>query len=412
MTQGGPTADVIEAIDGTSPLLRELSLQIHDHPEIGYNEVFAHKSLTDFLESQGFQVTRHACGIDTAFVADFEYLGETSNKDTKIRSIGFCSEFDALPSVGHGCGHNLIAIAGVGAALGVRHALLKNKIPGRVRLLGTPAEETLGGKIPMLARGAFEGLDACLMVHPGPFDLLYRQPLGVGRLEVEFFGQAAHASASPFEGINALDAYAMAYNSVAALRQQTLPTSRIHSILTHGGDADNIIPDYVTGVFMYRAVKGKDFTKLHDQLVTILEASAKATGCRVKINKVMEYQPLNNNSVLTERFKQYMESMGATYATRDIEETMPTGSTDMGNVTVAMPGIHPVFNIANLHSEREPGLSTHSLLFSERSRTEIAHQAAIRSAKAMALTGLDVLIDPEFTRLAREEYDQSQSHEA
>ncbi|KAF9969406.1 hypothetical protein BGZ73_008239, partial [Actinomortierella ambigua] len=267
----------------------------------------------------------------------------------------------------------LIAIAGVGAALAVREALIANKLPGKVRLLGTPAEETLGGKIPMLAHGAFADLDACLM------------------------------------GINALDAFVMAYNSVAALRQQTLPTNRIHSVLTHGGDADNIIPDYVTGVFMYRAVKNQDFVKLHDQLVAIMTAAAKATGCRVEIKKVMEYLPLNNNSVLTERFGQYMQTMGAKYATRSIEETMPTGSTDMGNVTMALPGIHPVFNIANLHSERDPALSTHSLLFAERSRTETAHFAAIRSAKAMALTGLDVLLDPEFTRLARDEYVLSQS---
>ncbi|KAG0265474.1 hypothetical protein DFQ27_000611 [Actinomortierella ambigua] len=411
MTHKSLSKEVIaETIDRASPLLRDLSWKIHDHPELGYKEVYAHKTLTDFLESQGFQVTRHACGIETAFVADFEYLGEGDHMTDRVRSIGFCSEFDALPSVGHGCGHNLIAITGVAAALAIRQALIQHKIPGKVRLLGTPAEETLGGKIPMLAQEAFSGLDACLMVHPGPADVLYRQPLGVGRLEVEFFGHAAHASASPSEGVNALDAFAIAYNAVAMLRQQSLPTNRIHSILTHGGEADNIIPDYVTGVFMYRAVQNQDFVKLHDRLVEILEAAAKATGCRVKINKVMEYLPLNNNSILTERFGEYMRSMGASYATRTIEETMPTGSTDMGNVTRALPGFHPVFTIANLDSRREDGLSTHSLRFAELSRTETAHLTALRSAKAMAMTGLDVLVDPDFTRLAREEYDHSMGH--
>jgi amidohydrolase len=199
--QTNPGKDVVAAIEKASPELRSLSMKIHDHPELGYQEVFAHKTLTDFLTAQGFHVTKHACGIPTAFIAEFEHPGaDPAQFGSPIRSIGFCSEYDALPAIGHGCGHNLIAIAGVGAAMGVKAAMEKNKIRGRVRLLGTPAEETLGGKRPMLEKGAFEGLDACLMVHPGQFDILYRQPLGVGRLEVEFHGKAAHASASPWEG--------------------------------------------------------------------------------------------------------------------------------------------------------------------------------------------------------------------
>ena len=199
--QHNPGKDLLAAIDAADKDLRHLSLQIHDHPELGYQEHFAHKVLTDYLANQGFHVTRHACGIETAFIAEFVHQGPPNGQDTSpMRSVGFCSEFDALPSIGHGCGHNLIAISGVAAALGVKAAMEKNKIRGRVRLLGTPAEETLGGKRPMLDRGAFDGLDACMMVHPGQFDVLYRQPLGVGRLEIEFHGKAAHASASPWEG--------------------------------------------------------------------------------------------------------------------------------------------------------------------------------------------------------------------
>ncbi|KAF9210907.1 hypothetical protein BGZ59_008770 [Podila verticillata] len=353
--QKNPAKDLLEAIDKASEDLRKLSLTIHDNPEVGYQETLAHKILTDYLIKQGFHVTKHACGIETAFIAEYVQLGGEHQHQSKeldnsspLPSIGFCSEFDALPEpVGHGCGHNLIAIAGVAAALGVKRALEKNRIRGKVRLLGTPAEETLGGKRPMLERGAFKGLDACLMVHPGPVDILYRNPLGAGRLEIAFHGKAAHASASPWE----------------------------------------VIPDLVTGVVMYRATKKEDFEKLHDQLVEILESAAETTGCNVTIEKVMEYLPLNNNALLTDRFGSHMESFGAHYMGRQVDETYPTGSTDMGNVTVAMPGFHPVFNIASLKGEREP---------------------AIRAGKAMSLTGLDVILDSEFTKNVRKEYDASQ----
>ncbi|KAF9026182.1 hypothetical protein BGZ52_007485 [Haplosporangium bisporale] len=374
--QKNPAKDLLEAIDKASEDLRKLSLTIHDNPEVGYQETLAHKILTDYLIKQGFHVTKHACGIETAFIAEYVQLGGEHQHQSKeldnsapLPSIGFCSEFDALPEpVGHGCGHNLIAIAGVAAALGVKRALEKNRIRGKVRLLGTPAEETLGGKRSMLERGAFKGLDACLMVHPGPVDILYRNPLGAGRLEIAFHGKAAHASASPWE----------------------------------------VIPDLVTGVVMYRATKKEDFEKLHDQLVEILESAAETTGCTVTIEKVMEYLPLNNNALLTDRFGSHMESFGAHYMGRQVDETYPTGSTDMGNVTVAMPGFHPVFNIASLKGEREPGLSTHSILFAERARTETAHKTAIRAGKAMSLTGLDVILDSEFTKNVRKEYDASQ----
>ncbi|KAF9571160.1 hypothetical protein EC968_000963 [Mortierella alpina] len=414
--QHTPGKDLLAAIEHADADLRHLSLQIHDNPELGYEEHFAHKTLTDYLSLLGFTVTRHACDIKTAFIAEYVHQGDGSHDaSSPMRSVGFCSEFDALPAIGHGCGHNLIAISGVAAALGVKVAMEKNKIRGRVRLLGTPAEETLGGKRPMLERGAFEGLDACMMVHPAQFDVLYRQPLGVGRLEIEYHGKASHASTSPWEGINALDAVAMTYNAIGLMRQQTLPANRIHSIVTNGGQAANsectsqnykynFIPELASMTTLYRAGTIPEMNKLQDQIEEIIESSADATGCTVKIDKAMEYLPLNNNSFLTDRYGFYMKSFGVHYNTRAVDEVTPAGSTDMGNVTAALPGCHPVFNIASLEGVREPGLSTHSILFAERARTELAHKTAIRAAKALALTGLDVLIDAEFTKNARDEF--------
>ncbi|KAF9114527.1 hypothetical protein BGX27_010584 [Mortierella sp. AM989] len=417
--QLNPTKDLLTAIDKADADLRQLSILIHDHPELGYQEHFAHKTLTDFLANEGFHVTRHACGIETAFIAEYVNQGPAPNPATAaavaegdiapMRSVGFCSEYDALPSIGHGCGHNLIAISGVAAAMGVKAAMEKNKIRGRVCLLGTPAEETLGGKRPMLERGAFEGLDVCMMVHPGQFDVLYRQPLGVGRLEIEFHGKASHASASPWEGINALDAVCMTYNAIGLLRQQTLPSNRIHSIVTNGGQAANIIPELASMITMYRANKNEDLVKLHDQITEIAESSAAATGCTVKIEKTMEYLPLNNNPTLADRYGSYMKSMGVHYQPRSVDEVTPAGSTDMGNVTFAFPGIHPVFNIASLDGVREPGLSTHSLLFAERAGTELAHKTVIRAAKGLSLTALDVLLDADFTKAARKDFEKSKN---
>ncbi|KAF9583637.1 hypothetical protein BGW38_008961 [Lunasporangiospora selenospora] len=408
--QDKPSKHVVDAIDAASAELRQVSLKIHDNPEVGFKEVFAHKTLTDYLLQKGFQVTKHACGLDTAFIAEFvQDQGVPESAEQPLPSVGFCSEFDSLPGIGHGCGHNLIAISGLAAVLGVKTAMEKSQIRGRVRLLGTPGEETLGGKIPMIERGALDGLDACMMVHPGQSDILYRQPLGVGRLEVEYHGKAAHASTSPWEGKNALDAMCMAYNAIGLLRQQTLPTNRIHSIIKNGGQATNIVPELVTASIMYRANKQAELVHLQKQIVEILESSAEATGCTVKVDKVMEYLPLNNNSFLTDRFGSYMTSMGAHFQTRDQDEVTPAGSTDMGNITVALPGCHPVFNIASLDSTREPGLSTHSILFAERARTEIAHQSVIRAAKALALTGLDVIMDAEYTKNVRKEFEENKS---
>ncbi|CAO3571078.1 unnamed protein product [Mortierella alpina] len=364
--QHNPGKDLLAAIEHADTDLRHLSLQIHDHPELGYEEHFAHKTLTDYLSLLGFNVTKHACDIKTAFIAEYVHQGDGSHDaSSPMRSVGFCSEFDALPAIGHGCGHNLIAISGVAAALGVKAAMEKNNIRGRVRLLDSLSE--LGDW-----RWSF-------MERP----LTPRLALGKESI---------------------LDAVAMTYNAIGLMRQQTLPANRIHSIVTNGGQAANIIPELASMTTLYRAGTIPEMSKLQDQIKEIIESSADATGCTVKIDKTMEYLPLSNNSILTDRYGSYLKSFGVHFNTRAVDEVTPAGSTDMGNVTAAVPGCHPVFNIASLEGVREPGLSTHSILFAERARTELAHKTAIRAAKGLALTGLDVLLDAEFTKNARDEF--------
>ncbi|KAG0266698.1 hypothetical protein DFQ27_009553 [Actinomortierella ambigua] len=392
-----------EAIDKASGALRHISLEIHSHPELGWKEHFAHKILTDFLEEQGFKVTRGAFGLETAFIAEYESPEATKPENAHcVLTVGYCSEYDALPGV------DLIAISGVAAALGTKAALEKTQSPGRVRLIGTPAEETTGGKVDLLKLGAFEGLAGCLMLHPANTDNMYVTMLGAGHLEVEYFGEAAQASTWPWKGVNALDAMINAYNGLAVLRQQMLPTSRLHCIITKGGVAANIIPEYASGAVMYRAVKNADLNKLRDQVVAILEAAAESTGCRVAIRKKMEYAPLKNNALMAEKYVHHMEtSYGVRFQPRAVQESRPSGSTDMGNVSQALPAIHPLFSMVSLESRTDLIYPAHSAVFAEKAQLPVAHEAALRAAKGLALTGLDLLLQAGFASQVRDDFERT-----
>ncbi|KAF9154196.1 hypothetical protein BGX21_003071 [Mortierella sp. AD011] len=400
--------EVKQAIDNETDSLREISLQIHSNPELGNEEFFAHKTLTDYLETKGFKVTRHAYEIDTAFLAEYESPATTAAAAAgeKVKTIGFCSEYDALPGIGHACGHNLIAIAGIAAALGVKAVLEKHNLVGRVRLVGTPAEETTGGKIPLIERGAFDGLEACMMTHPSPVDVVYGTVLSMGSIRVEYFGKASHASASPWGGINALDAMVTAYNGIGLLRQQIKPTSRVHSIITNGGQAANIIPAYASGHIMFRSTSVEDHRKLGNDVVRIVEAAAESTGCTVKITRESEYKPVPNNEFLAARYAAYTEELGVKYAPRSVQESLPSGSTDMGNVAHYLPGIHPVYNITSLEGEMDPDVLNHTIKFTEQAKTEVAHAATLRSAKGLALTGLDIVIEEGFSEAVRDDFEK------
>jgi amidohydrolase len=242
--------------------LTEVSRWIWKHPELGYEEEGAHKHLTDFLEQEGFDVERGYKKLATAFRATYTH-------GSGGRTFAFCSEYDALPGVGHACGHNLIAVAGVAALLGMRAAMKKHGIDGTAVLLGTPAEEGGMGKAVLLDRGGFKGVDACMMVHPvgdyagvAPGTACVIPTLAVRELGVEFFGRPAHAGVAPWEGVNALDAVHLAYASISALRQQLHPTDKVHGIITHGGKAPNIVPDYTAMRYFIRAKTAKDVEEL------------------------------------------------------------------------------------------------------------------------------------------------------
>jgi amidohydrolase len=314
-------------------------------------------------------------------------------------TVAFLAEYDALPSVGHGCGHNLIAAAaaGAGAILG---ALLGPTAPGRIQVIGTPAEEGGGGKVALLEAGVFREVDVALMVHPTSRTHIYEALLGRRKLTVEFFGKPAHAAAYPDEGINALDAMVLHLQTISALRQQLQPDARVHGIITHGGEAPNIIPEHTAGVFYVRALKREYLQELVRRFEAAAGGAATATGCRVKITpETFTYDPMRVNRTLSERFRTHLASAGVD---EDPPPARPSlASSDVGNVSQVLPTIHPWFGIL---PTGQPDIPIHTREFRDAAATDHAHRRMRAAACALALTALDVLTDPTCLRAAREEF--------
>ncbi|KNC97824.1 amidohydrolase [Spizellomyces punctatus DAOM BR117] len=387
------------AIDQHSDDLRRLSLEIHSHPELGYEEHHAHDVLTKFLDRKGFTVTKHAGGVETAFIAEWEVGGDGNGEPV---TIAFLSEYDALPDIGHACGHNLIAISGVAAALACKASLEVTRPPFRttIKLFGTPAEETRGGKLDLLNANLFNGVDIAIMAHPGNVNVARPFFMAMQELVVEFFGKPAHAAAEPWAGINALDAAVMAYNSVSAMRQQILPTDRVHGIITHGGAAANIIPDYTRLEYYIRSAKIADLRTLKDRITACFQGAATATGCTFKVTECPAYADLKNNSVLAKLFEEEMMKMDADFGDIAVLEKIPRGSTDMGNVTQVIPGIHPLFDIVGAVGK----FDIHTKEFERQAAAESAHIATLRCAKALALVGYQCVVDSELRGRVKEDF--------
>ncbi|EIN09567.1 hypothetical protein PUNSTDRAFT_113017 [Punctularia strigosozonata HHB-11173 SS5] len=385
--------EVMETIEKTldmlDPELRKLSLQIHDHPEIMFEEKYAHDTLTEFMASHGFEVTKHYLDMDTAWRAEF------SHKEGG-RVLGVNSEMDALPKIGHACGHNLIAISGVGVALAVKAALQKHDVPGKVVLLGTPAEEGGGGKLVLLDRGGYKEMDACVMCHPGPgpaHSVGLGPSLAMQALEIEFFGHTSHAAAAPWEGTNSLDAAFLAYSSVAVLRQQIKPTHRVHGVVRGKDLPANVIPDYVQMLWYVRALTAAELDELRERVINCFRGAALSSGCKIKINEHPANLDLRQNTALAHDFantiKQRYE-MNTTFS-----EGAVGGSTDFGNVTYGMSSSIPTV----------PNGGNHTPEFTDAARTKAAHKETMDVTKGLALTGFRMLDDNDFFYSVKKAFD-------
>ena len=376
-----------QVIDEASAELRRISLDIHAHPELNFQEHHAHALLTDYLESKGFEVTRGAYEMPTAFQA---VAGSGSP------TIAVMCEYDALPGIGHACGHNLIAISGVATALGLKAALGDGS--GTIVVLGSPAEEGGGGKVFMIERGAFENVDAAMMLHPTPGDAAWANVIAIQSVEVDYFGRNAHASAFPWMGLNALDAIVMAYNGISVMRQQMRPTDRVHGVITRGGLKPNIIPDHTSAEFFVRAKNPGELEDVKAKVKGCFEAAALATGCRLEYRETNRpYTDLINNDQMAGTYAGHLSDLGAVSASREQSLSSVAASTDMGNVSYAVPAIHPMFGIPSMAGNHTPG-------FTDAAATPEAHQATIRASKALAMTALDLYLRPELMAAAKAEF--------
>ena len=324
--------------------------------------------------------------MDTAFISSF---GEG---DTEV---GILSEYDALPGIGHACGHNIIATTGLGASLAL--AKLNGELPGKVRYLGTPAEESGNGKELMARQGAFNGLDAAMMVHPAGIDLITMPSLAVNEVRVTYTGKAAHASAMPFAGVNALDALVTAYQSIAQLRQHIKQSERIHGIFNEAGLAPNIVPDHAVGTFYVRAENGLALADLKSRVQNCFEAGALAAGCEVQIDWALgDYLEIKDSWAIAERYKQNAESLGRDFFPLEKMPSSGAGSTDMGNISHRVPSIHPMIACA------PPSVVIHNPEFAKWAASERGDKAVIDGAKSLAMTAIDVLTDKKMMQQAKD----------
>ncbi|OQV21666.1 Peptidase M20 domain-containing protein 2 [Hypsibius exemplaris] len=376
--------------------LNEISQKIWKTPEVAFEEHFAHDLLTGFLEEHGFSVIRHWKKIRTAFWAEFH----SKNYQPDLHpTVALLCEYDALPELGHACGHNLIAETAVAAALILQAVLggIGNDcfIQGRVIVLGTPAEEDGGGKVLLIREGAFTDIDFAMMVHPWGLNDLEPVVLGMTDCKVDFYGKAAHAACGPWEGLNAMDAAVSSYEMVARFRQQMQHDWRLSCIFWNSGTRSTSIPDWTTCRYDVRALTLSDLNYLKGKLVEFCNAAAKATGCTVKFEWAeAPYSGMMHSSVMSQLYRKIAAAKGVVYP-----NNVPAfnGSTDMGDVSLVVPSIHPGFYIG------QP-LLIHTADFRRQAGSMEAQEPTLTAAKTLALTAVELFLSDELRKRAKEEF--------
>lgn len=384
---------LFQSIEDNRELYIKTSQDIHANPEIGNEEVYASAKHVALLETAGFDVTLSVAGHDTSF-----YAVKDSGKEGP--TIAYLAEYDALPGLGHACGHNIIGTTSVAAGIALAEALPNTG--GRVVVLGTPAEEggpNGSGKGSFVRHGYLEGVDAALMIHPSGKTALTGETLAVDPLDFHYFGKPAHASGSPEQGINALDAVIQLFNGISALRQQLPSDVRIHGIITHGGDAPNIIPEFASARFYIRAETWSKTEETSAKVRKVAEGAALATGATVKIERFQnEVQDFVLNSVLDGVLHTELSDLGEVVHT---EKRKGKGSTDAGNISYAVPTSHPYIKIG------PDDLIAHTAEFREASKSELGDTALITGAKALTATGYRLLSDAELLHRVKKEFERS-----
>ena len=377
----------LAAIDAMRDEWIRISAAIHAKPETAFQEFQSAALLCETLESHGFSVERGVGGLETAFRAVARGKGRGP-------TIALLAEYDALPDLGHACGHNIIATCAIAAGIGVRKVM--DQLPGRVLVIGSPAEEGGGGKLILLEQGLFSDVDAAMMVHPASRTMVERTSLASSRLTVEFAGKASHAAAAPEDGINALEAVILTFNNVNALRLHLKSDARVHGIITHGGTAANIIPEYAAAIFSVRAAKQDYADEILQRVIQCAQGAGIATGAQLTYSTQPGYAEMIPNPVMARLFAENWRAIGVEVHDPRPNERM--GSTDMGNISQALPSLHAYLAIA---PEGTPG---HTVEFREASITPAAHAGLLNAAKGMAMTAIDLLSNPQLMQAVKQEF--------
>ncbi|MGO4442601.1 M20 family metallopeptidase [Mycobacterium sp. 2YAF39] len=361
---------VTDAVNRRRGDLLELSHSIHAEPELAFAEYRSCAKTQALVADYGFEVTKAPGGLDTAFRADY---------GSGPLVIGICAEYDALPGIGHACGHNIIAASAVGTALAL--AEVADELGLTVALLGTPAEEAGGGKVLLLNAGTFDDVVATVMLHPGPLDIAAAHSLALSQVAVGYRGRESHAAVAPYLGVNAVDAVTVAQVAIGLLRQQLMPGQMMHGIVTDGGQATNIIPGRAEMEYTMRANDAASLRELEKRMSDCFLAGAVATGCDYSVSSTEPaYDELAPDSWLAEVFRDEMVRIGRSPLPAEVEAAFPLGSTDMGNVTQVMPGIHPIVGIDS------GGASVHQPAFAEAAAGPGADTAVVEGAIMLART--------------------------
>ena len=399
LNQNEYVAAVSAAVDELSDELIRVSKDIHAHPELNYEEFYSSALLADTLERHGFSVERGTGGIETAFRATLD--GGAGPGPT----VAFLAEYDALPEIGHGCGHNLIAISNVGAALALQ--ALMPRLPGSIQVIGTPAEEGGGGKVRMIDAGSFSGVDVTLSSHPATTRTVIPQSIPIEEswslamvgYRFAYHGRAAHAAVSPHHGINALNSVIHLFTGIDALRQHLREDVRIHGIITDGGRAPNIVPDFAAANFMLRSRDRDYLTEVVERVKDVAQGAATLTGATLEILDAHPlYENVRPNEPLARAARQYAEAVGML-----VHDPRPGSrggaSTDFGNVSQRVPSFAVSFAVS------ETQIPGHSIQMTEAALSDLAHDSALGVAKSLALTGIDALTDADFLQAARADFE-------
>ncbi|MBO4235928.1 MAG: M20 family metallopeptidase [Firmicutes bacterium] len=381
---------ISDRVDAIREEGRDVAHEIHEHPELGNEEFHSVELLKDFLVKHGFSVESGKCDMPTAFIGAY--------KGTKPGpAIGFLAEYDALRGMGHACGHNMIGTLACVSAIALKDAI--DEYGGEVRVIGAPAEETMGGKCALAEAGYYDDLAVAIMGHPASVHAASGNMMAIDSQKFEFFGKAAHAAASPDKGINALNAVLFTFRSVDALRQHTVDSARVHGIIRNGGEAANIVPDYASCEFYIRAEDSKYCLEFSERVKNCARAAALATGAELKISNFEGfYDNLATNETLSKRSVEHTHEFGIA---QEIKKREDTGSSDIGNVSYRCPCIHQWFDVVG-----DPSVSLHTEEFCACADSDYAYEQMFIIAKAFVATAEDVLTQPEFLAEIRAEFDK------